>query len=46
MHFDPIVQIGIFLVCLGIFVFLASRSVRTPRVERKREERDKHETRK
>jgi len=43
MHFDLIVQVGILLVCLGIFFFLASHSVKILRVGRKREKKHEHE---
>ena len=45
MHFDPIVQVGVFLVCLGVFIFLASHAAKKLRVGRKREKKHDHETR-
>ena len=37
MHFDPLIQIGIFLICFGVFIYLASLAAKTARVGRKKD---------
>ena len=37
MHLDVLVQWGIFLVCFGLFVYLASLAARNVRIGRKKD---------
>ncbi|MFC2008847.1 hypothetical protein ACFLUT_02200 [Chloroflexota bacterium] len=43
MHFDPLIQWSIFLVCFGIFIYLASLAARTARVGRKKDRKGETE---
>ena len=43
MHFDPLIQMGIFLVCFGVFVYLASLAAKTARIGRKKDRKGEAE---
>jgi len=44
MHLDPLVQWGVFWVCLGLFLYLASLAARNVRIGRKKDRKHEHET--
>ena len=45
MHFDPLIQFGVFLVCLGVFAFLVGQAVKAVRFGRKPAKKHDHESR-